>query len=69
MTFMSNLIRVLRNGLQSGSDFPEGIHVIRYKTYDQAGNTATCKFTVHVEGKACASLDPWSLCTIQWFIP
>lgn len=56
MTVMSNLIRVLRNGLESGSDFPEGLHVIRYKVYDQAGNIATCKFTVHVEGKASIEL-------------
>lgn len=56
MTFLSSLIRVLRNGLESGSEFPEGIHVIRYKAYDQARNTATCKFNVHVEGKASIEL-------------
>lgn len=52
LIFLSFLIRVLRNGVESGSDFPEGITVIRYKAYDQARNTATCKFTVHVEGIA-----------------
>ncbi|XP_056327855.1 sushi repeat-containing protein SRPX2 [Danio aesculapii] len=51
-------LRVLRNGPESGSDFPEGTHVVRYKAYDQAGNMATCKFTVHVEVRRCPKLKP-----------
>uniref|UniRef100_A0A673GJA2 Sushi repeat-containing protein SRPX2 n=1 Tax=Sinocyclocheilus rhinocerous TaxID=307959 RepID=A0A673GJA2_9TELE len=51
-------LQVLRNGPESGSDFPEGIHVIRYKVSDQARNTATCKFTVHVEVRRCPKLKP-----------
>ncbi|XP_016150593.1 sushi repeat-containing protein SRPX2 [Sinocyclocheilus grahami] len=51
-------LQVLRNGLESGSDFPEGMHVIRYKVSDQARNTATCKFTVHVEVRRCPKLKP-----------
>ncbi|XP_026081472.1 sushi repeat-containing protein SRPX2-like [Carassius auratus] len=51
-------LQVLRNGPESGSDFPEGIHVIRYTVSDQAHNTATCKFTVHVEVRRCPKLKP-----------
>ncbi|XP_051505596.1 sushi repeat-containing protein SRPX2-like isoform X1 [Myxocyprinus asiaticus] len=51
-------LQVLRNGLESGSDFPEGINVIRYKVYDQARNSATCKFTVHIEVRRCPKLKP-----------
>ncbi|KAI4880162.1 hypothetical protein NFI96_031180 [Prochilodus magdalenae] len=49
-------LQVLRNGLESGSEFSEGEHVIRFKVYDQARNMATCKFTVRVEVKRCPVL-------------
>ncbi|TRY88773.1 hypothetical protein DNTS_014995 [Danionella cerebrum] len=35
---------------------PRSTHVIRYKAYDQAGNMATCKFTLHVEVRRCPRL-------------
>ncbi|XP_051945190.1 sushi repeat-containing protein SRPX2-like isoform X1 [Xyrauchen texanus] len=49
-------LQVLRSGLESGSDFPDGIHVIRYKAYDQARNSAICKFTVRIEVRRCPKL-------------
>lgn len=49
-------LTVLRNGPESGSDFPEGTHLIRYKAFDQARNTANCKFTVQVEVIRCPKL-------------
>ncbi|TSQ81061.1 Sushi repeat-containing protein SRPX2 [Bagarius yarrelli] len=49
-------LKILRNGPESGSEFTEGQHVIRYKVYDQARNMATCKFTVHVEVRRCPVL-------------
>lgn len=41
----------MRVGPESGSIFAEGIHIIRYRVYDQARNRAACKFTVQVEGE------------------
>ncbi|XP_048840621.1 sushi repeat-containing protein SRPX2-like [Brienomyrus brachyistius] len=43
-------------GAESGSDFKEGIHIIRYKAYDQARNKAACKFIVRVEVRRCPAL-------------
>ncbi|XP_062855973.1 sushi repeat-containing protein SRPX2 [Trichomycterus rosablanca] len=51
-----NALRALRNGLESGSEFSEGEHIIRYRVYDQAQNRATCKFTVLVEVRRCPEL-------------
>uniref|UniRef100_A0A3Q2PRN5 Sushi repeat-containing protein SRPX2 n=1 Tax=Fundulus heteroclitus TaxID=8078 RepID=A0A3Q2PRN5_FUNHE len=41
-----------------GTDFKEGLHVIRYKVYDQARNRAACKFIVRVEVRRCPELPP-----------
>lgn len=38
-------------GQEPGTVFKEGLHIIRYKVYDQARNRAACKFIVRVEGK------------------
>lgn len=43
-------------GQEPGSDFKEGIHVIRYKVYDRARNKAACKFIVRVEVRRCPML-------------
>ncbi|KAJ8351189.1 hypothetical protein SKAU_G00226650 [Synaphobranchus kaupii] len=43
-------------GDPSGSEFEEGIHVMRYKVYDQARNKALCKFIVRVEVRRCPVL-------------
>ncbi|XP_018589183.1 sushi repeat-containing protein SRPX2 isoform X2 [Scleropages formosus] len=43
-------------GQMPGSSFEEGIHVIRYKVYDQARNKAACKFVVRVEVRRCPTL-------------
>ncbi|XP_034454055.1 sushi repeat-containing protein SRPX2 [Hippoglossus hippoglossus] len=40
----------------SGSDFKEGVNVIRYKVFDQARNRAACKFFVRVEVRRCPVL-------------
>ncbi|KAG9329391.1 hypothetical protein JZ751_025482 [Albula glossodonta] len=45
-----------RIGEPSGSEFSEGIHVIRYKVYDLARNKALCKFIVRVEVRRCPPL-------------
>lgn len=45
-------------GRQPGADFAEGVHVIRYKAYDQARNRAACKFVVRVEVRRCTDLPP-----------
>nr|XP_015207221.1 PREDICTED: sushi repeat-containing protein SRPX2 isoform X1 [Lepisosteus oculatus] len=45
-------------GPEPGSDFTEGIHVIRYRAYDQARNKAACKFIVRVEVRRCPALKP-----------
>lgn len=38
-------------GQEPGTDFKEGLNIIRYKVYDQSRNRAACKFIVRVEGK------------------
>ncbi|KAJ8398003.1 hypothetical protein AAFF_G00433500 [Aldrovandia affinis] len=43
-------------GQASGSEFKEGINVIRYKVYDQARNKALCKFIIRVEVRRCPDL-------------
>ncbi|KAL4631613.1 sushi repeat-containing protein SRPX2 isoform X1 [Arapaima gigas] len=43
-------------GPTPGSTFEEGIHVIRYKVYDQAENKAACKFIIRVEVRRCPPL-------------
>ncbi|KAG2464183.1 SRPX2 protein, partial [Polypterus senegalus] len=47
---------LMLKGPESGSEFPEGEHVIRYKVYDQARNKAACKFIVRVEVRRCPVL-------------
>ncbi|XP_063046548.1 sushi repeat-containing protein SRPX2 [Engraulis encrasicolus] len=49
---------LMRVGPVSGSTFEEGIHIIRYRVYDQARNRAACKFTVQVEVRKCPALKP-----------
>uniref|UniRef100_A0AAY4C068 Sushi repeat-containing protein SRPX2 n=1 Tax=Denticeps clupeoides TaxID=299321 RepID=A0AAY4C068_9TELE len=49
---------LMRVGPESGSVFTEGIHIIRYRVYDQAKNRAACKFSVHIEVKRCPALKP-----------
>lgn len=49
---------LMRVGPESGSIFAEGIHIIRYRVYDQARNRAACKFTVQVEVRKCPALKP-----------
>lgn len=46
-----SLCSVILVGQEPGTDFKEGLHIIRYKVYDQARNRAACKFIVRVEGK------------------
>ncbi|XP_038145488.1 sushi repeat-containing protein SRPX2 [Cyprinodon tularosa] len=43
---------------QPDTEFKEGLHIIRYKVYDQARNRAACKFIVRVEVRRCAVLPP-----------
>ncbi|XP_018602090.1 sushi repeat-containing protein SRPX2-like isoform X1 [Scleropages formosus] len=52
----TRLTGVTLMGQEPGSDFKEGIHVIRYKVYDQARNKATCKFIIRVEVRRCPIL-------------
>ncbi|KAJ8401759.1 hypothetical protein AAFF_G00377300 [Aldrovandia affinis] len=47
------LADVTLKGQEPGSEFTEGMHVIRYKVYDQARNKAACKFIVRVEVRRC----------------
>ncbi|XP_029963430.1 sushi repeat-containing protein SRPX2 [Salarias fasciatus] len=49
---------VILVGQQPGTDFQEGVHIIRYKVYDQARNRAACKFIVRVEVRRCTELSP-----------
>lgn len=46
-----SLCSVILVGQEPGTDFKEGVNIIRYKVYDQARNRAACKFIVRVEGK------------------
>ncbi|XP_040428862.1 sushi repeat-containing protein SRPX2 isoform X2 [Cygnus olor] len=50
--------RVMLRGPEPGSEFPEGEHVIRYTTYDQAYNRASCKFRIRVQVRRCPVLKP-----------
>ncbi|KAG9335513.1 hypothetical protein JZ751_004539 [Albula glossodonta] len=52
----ATLTDVTLTGQEPGSDFKEGVHVIRYKVYDQARNKAACKFIVRVEVRRCPVL-------------
>ncbi|KAM4662049.1 sushi repeat-containing protein SRPX2 isoform 1-T2 [Discoglossus pictus] len=54
----SSITRVYRRGPESGSEFPEGEHVIRYTAYDGAHNRASCKFIVKVQVRRCPVLTP-----------
>ncbi|XP_028271708.1 sushi repeat-containing protein SRPX2 [Parambassis ranga] len=47
---------VILVGQEPGTDFKEGLHIIRYKVYDQARNRAACKFIVRVEVRRCSEL-------------
>ncbi|KAM9741534.1 sushi repeat-containing protein SRPX2 [Menidia menidia] len=49
---------VVLEGQQPGTDFKEGVTIIRYKAYDQARNRAACKFLVRVEVRRCPELHP-----------
>ncbi|KAL3973238.1 hypothetical protein ACER0C_024445 [Sarotherodon galilaeus] len=49
---------VILVGQEPGTDFKEGLHIIRYKVYDQARNRAACKFIVRVEVRRCPGLFP-----------
>lgn len=51
-------LEVILVGPESGSEFKEGVHVIRYKVYDQARNRAACKFIIRVEVRRCLELSP-----------
>uniref|UniRef100_A0A8B9SZP8 Sushi repeat-containing protein SRPX2 n=1 Tax=Anas platyrhynchos TaxID=8839 RepID=A0A8B9SZP8_ANAPL len=50
--------RVMLRGPEPGSEFPEGEHVIRYTTHDQAYNRASCKFRIRVQVRRCPVLKP-----------
>lgn len=52
---LPSLCSVILVGQEPGTDFKEGMNIIRYKVYDQARNRAACKFIIRVEGK-------WSVC-------
>lgn len=47
---------LIRMGPSPGTEFTEGLHIIRYKVYDQARNRAACKFIVRVEVRRCPEL-------------
>ncbi|XP_035505187.1 sushi repeat-containing protein SRPX2 [Scophthalmus maximus] len=49
---------VILVGQEPGTDFNEGLNIIRYKVYDQARNRAACKFIVRVEVRRCTLLPP-----------
>ncbi|XP_068571175.1 sushi repeat-containing protein SRPX2 [Cebidichthys violaceus] len=49
---------VILVGQEPGTDFKEGVSIIRYKVYDQARNRAACKFIVRVEVRRCPELPP-----------
>ncbi|XP_053284734.1 sushi repeat-containing protein SRPX2 [Pleuronectes platessa] len=51
-----NSLEVILVDQVSGSDFTEGVSVIRYKVFDQARNRAACKFLVRVEVRRCPVL-------------
>lgn len=62
---------LMRVGPESGSLLAEGIHIIRYRVYDQARNRAACKFTVQVEGEwrrfLCRGGLSWMTAIMMWF--
>jgi|GEM_PF-1719906 len=47
-------------GLPSGAAFPMGVTVNTYLATDLAGNTASCAFTVTVNGQGAQQLNCWS---------
>ncbi|XP_059202801.1 sushi repeat-containing protein SRPX2 [Centropristis striata] len=47
---------VILVGPEPGTDFKEGLSIIRYKVYDQARNRAACKFIIRVEVRRCPTL-------------
>ncbi|KAF6732413.1 Sushi repeat-containing protein SRPX2 [Oryzias melastigma] len=49
-------LNVVLVGQEPDTEFQEGVHVIRYKVYDQARNRAACKFIVRVEVRRCPDL-------------
>lgn len=51
-------LEVILVGQEPGTDFKEGLSIIRYKVYDQARNRAACKFIVRVEVRRCSILPP-----------
>ncbi|XP_041653349.1 sushi repeat-containing protein SRPX2 [Cheilinus undulatus] len=51
-------LEVILVGPEPGTEFNEGVHIIRYKVYDQARNRAACKFIIRVEVRRCTVLPP-----------
>ncbi|XP_017263569.1 sushi repeat-containing protein SRPX2 [Kryptolebias marmoratus] len=51
-------LNVVLMGQEPGTDFKEGLNIIRYTVYDQARNRAVCKFIVRVEVRRCPELPP-----------
>ncbi|XP_034037969.1 sushi repeat-containing protein SRPX2 [Thalassophryne amazonica] len=49
-------LEVILVGQEPGTDFKEGLTIVRYKVYDQARNRAACKFIVRVEVRRCVAL-------------
>ncbi|XP_057706123.1 sushi repeat-containing protein SRPX2 [Corythoichthys intestinalis] len=52
------VLDVILVGQEPGTDFKEGVNIVRYKVYDQARNRAACKFIVRVEVWRCPALSP-----------
>lgn len=51
-------LEVILVGPEPGTEFKEGLSLIRYKVYDQAKNRAACKFIIRVEVRRCPELTP-----------
>uniref|UniRef100_A0A8C6NI04 Sushi repeat-containing protein SRPX2 n=1 Tax=Nothobranchius furzeri TaxID=105023 RepID=A0A8C6NI04_NOTFU len=51
-------LNVILEGQEPGTEFKEGVNIIRYKVYDQARNRASCKFIVRVEVRRCTEIPP-----------
>ncbi|CAJ1058876.1 sushi repeat-containing protein SRPX2 [Xyrichtys novacula] len=51
-------LEIILVGQEPGTDFKEGVNIIRYKVYDQARNRAACKFIIRVEVRRCTILPP-----------
>ncbi|XP_038055058.1 sushi, von Willebrand factor type A, EGF and pentraxin domain-containing protein 1-like [Patiria miniata] len=51
-----DIVPELTTGLPPGSLFSRGSHAISYRAQDEAGNTATCSFSIIVQVIQCADL-------------